>query len=105
MTKPQQKLDAKAREAQILAASLKLAESIGYTRVTLQQIADAAGVAKSLPLVYFGTMAGWRRKLMREAVRSGNLKVIAQGLAASDPHAKKAPDALRQQAAATLCAA
>lgn len=104
MTKPQQKLDAKTREAQILAASLKLAESIGYSRVTLQQIADAAGVAKSLPLVYFGTMAGWKRKVMREAVRTSNLRVIAQGLAAGDPHAKKASPELRTQAAATLCA-
>lgn len=95
------KLDAKAREAQILAASLKVAETVGYTRVTLQQIADAAQVSKGLPITYFGTMAAWRRKAMREAVRMRNLRIIAQGLAAGDPHAKKAPDELKTAALAT----
>lgn len=98
----QQKLDAKAREAQILAASLKVAETVGYSRVTLQQIADAAEVSKALPLAYFGTMASWRRKVMREAVRLRNLRIVAQGLAAGDPHARKAPPDLRIAALSSL---
>lgn len=95
------KLDAKARKAQILAASLKAAETVGYTRVTLQQIADAAQVSKGLPITYFGTMDGWRRDVMREAIRTQNLRVLAQGLAARDRRALKAPEKLKIAALAT----
>lgn len=96
------KLNAKEREAQILRASLKAAETLGYHRMTLQQIADAAEVSKALPLAYFGTMSAWRRKVMREAVRLRNLRVIAQGLAAGDPHARKAPEDIRLAALSAL---
>jgi AcrR family transcriptional regulator len=99
--KPQQKMQAKDREQQILSASLTVAETAGYNRVTLDQIAKAAGVSKALPLAYFGTMNGWRRKVMREAIRRRNLRVVAQGLAAGDPHAKKAPDDLKAAALAS----
>lgn len=94
------KINAEQRRAQILAAALRLSETHGYTKVTLQQIADAAGVSKGLPMTYFSTMTGIRRAIMCEAVRTSNLRVIAQGLVVGDDHAKKAPQRIRQQALA-----
>lgn len=83
---------------------MQAAEQHGFNRVSLQQIADAAGVSKQLPITYFGTMQAIRRKIMREAVRRGHLRLIAQGLALGDPHAMRAPPELRQLAANTLTA-
>lgn len=90
------------REAELLDASLKAAEQHGYNRVTLQQIADAAGVSKQTPITYFGTMAKWRRKVMRHAVEKRCLRVIAQGIVMRDPHALKAPAEIQAEALAIL---
>lgn len=95
-------LDAKQRRADILAAALRASECHGYARVTLQQIADEAGVSKPLPLHYFGTMPQLRRCIMREAVRLRNVVLVAQGLALKDPHALKAPDDLKALASASI---
>lgn len=97
-----QKMDAAQRRAQILAAALQAAETHGYRNLTLQQIASAAGVSKGLPMVYFGTMTALRRALMREAVKVSNLKVIAQGIVADDPHVRKASPELRARALAAI---
>lgn len=96
------KMSAPEREAQILAAALTSAERYGYSRFTLQQVADAAGVDKTLPLHYFGTMVQLRRKVMRAAIKREALAVIAQGLAIRDPHAQKAPAELRARALQSL---
>lgn len=96
------KMDAADRRAQILSAALALAEKQGYRNLTLQQIADAAGVSKGLPMVYFGTMTAIRRAIVREAVRTCNLKVVAQALVAADPHVKKADPDLKSKALAAV---
>jgi AcrR family transcriptional regulator len=96
------KLEARARAAQILAAAVEAARDHGYTRLTREQVAARIGVAPSLVPHYFGTMAAFRRKIMREAVRVECLAVIAQGLAAQDPHALAAPSDLRKRAVASL---
>ena len=96
------KLEARARAAQILAAAVQLAAQHGYTRLTREQVAARIGVAPSLVPHYMGTMAQLRRRIMREAVRVECLPVIAQGLAARDPHAMAAPADLRQRAARHL---
>jgi AcrR family transcriptional regulator len=97
-----EKLSGAEREVQILAAAVTAAETYGYTRFTLQQVATIAGVDKSLPIHYFGTMVKLRRKVMRAAIKRECLAVIAQGLALRDPHAQKAPDELRQRALQSL---
>lgn len=98
------KMPGPEREAQILAAALTAAERFGYTRFTLQQVADEAKVDKTLPLHYFGTMVQLRRKVMRAAIKREVLAVVAQGLAIRDPHAQKAPPELRQRALESLAA-
>jgi AcrR family transcriptional regulator len=89
-------------QARIIDGALQAAERVGFNRMTLEDVATASGVSKQLPLTHFKTMQAIRRKVMREAVRRGNLRILAQGLALRDPHALKAPPELRQQAAASL---
>lgn len=96
------RLDPKVREEQILAAALNVAKIKGYTNVTREDASHEAGVSPALISVRLGTMITFRRKLMRYAVRTECLAVIAQGLAARDPHAQKASPELKQKALATL---
>ena len=103
--KPQIKLEARARVAQILKAALELCgEGAHYVRITRDEIAKKAGIPSSLVAYHCGTMADLRRDIMREAVRVENLAVIAQGLAARDRHALKADEALRRRALDSLTA-
>lgn len=100
--KPQPKLDKRERITQILTSALTLSTEHGYQNVTRDQIAERAGVSSSLVPHYMGTMTELRRKIMREAVRTGCLAVIAQGLALRDRVALKAPEELRAAAVASL---
>lgn len=100
--KPQIKLQARERKAQILSAALDLCENVSFARVTREQIAEKAGCPPTLITYHFGTMPSLRRDIMREAVRVECLPVIAQGLALRDAHALKAPEELRQRALQSL---
>ena len=51
---------------------------------------------------YFGTMVSFKRTIMRAAIKDGNLPILAQGLAAGDKCAMKAPSELKTAAIATL---
>lgn len=90
------------RADELLAAALQLSETIGYQKLSRRQIGDAVGVCEALVTHRLGTMPNVRRAIMRAAIATSNVRVIAQGLAADDPHARKAPDALKQQAAAWM---
>jgi len=100
--KPQIKLEARERKAQILRAALELAPKIGYSRITREDIAKRAALPPSLISYHLGTMPDLRRHIMREAIRVECLPVIAQGLAVQDRHALKAPPDLRQRALQSL---
>lgn len=86
----------------LLATAVILAANVGYTHVTREALAVAAGVSPACISVRFGTMAAFRRTLMRFAIRKSCLLVVAQGLAVKDPHAEKAPPAIRKAALAAL---
>lgn len=90
------------RKADILVASIKIAETHGYDRISRKQIADAAGVSEALVSHHFGTMPHFRRELMRYAVKRGNARIILQGLLAKDHQARKAPEALQAEARALI---
>lgn len=98
------KLEKRERIAQILDAALTLCSRRDktYLRITRDEIARQAGIPPSLIAYHTGTMAEFRRDLMREAVRVGCLPVIAQGLAVRDRHALKAPPELRAAALQSL---
>ena len=91
-----------ARKEDILRAALALAIQHGYTELSRERIADAAGVTGPAIQYHFATMPQFRRDLMRYAVRERCAIVVAQGLALRDPQAQKADDELRHAARRSL---
>jgi|SRR6478752_1767424 len=98
------KLEKKERVAQILAASLAIAERVGYTNVTRHAVAERLGIASTLVPYHMGTMVAFRRAILREAIRTECLPVIAQAVVAKDRHASKVPPELRSRALESLAA-
>jgi AcrR family transcriptional regulator len=92
------------RETEILEVALRLAAVKGYARVTREEIATAAGCSSGLVSRYLGTMTQCRRVLMRKAIERELVKIVAQGLADGNPHAKKASPELKARAAQLLAA-
>ena len=92
------RLDPKERKAQVLAAALHVAARDGYTQMQRADIAARAKVSPARVSQLFNTMPQLRRAVMRHAVKVENHKVIAQGLAANDKHAIKAPENVKRAA-------
>jgi len=78
------------RRDEILAAALRVAMIHGYAAFTRIQVANEANCAESLVSKYFGTMAKFRRNVMRAAIRNNNKVIIMQGVLIKDKHALKA---------------
>lgn len=97
-----ERLKPKERKELILSAALRLAAKVGYTNIRRDAVAEEAGCSNGLVNEYYGTVGQLQRDVMREAVRTKNLPVIAQGLAVNDPYAKKASEELKQQVRASL---
>ena len=100
MTKKRQ--NPEARKDQILIAAVELAKEVGYNKMTRDAIAIKAGVSMGLVTHYFETMTQLRRDVVRYARNNDIPEIIAQGIANQDPHAKKAPPALKEKAIALL---
>lgn len=98
----QTRLKPEIRKDELLAAAVALAADIGYTQITREQVASAAGVTPNALSYHFNTMPQFRRELMRFAVRRRNALVVAQGLALRDPHAMRADEDLKIQAQRAL---
>jgi len=90
------------RRQTILSAALQVAATCGYLRVTRDAVAAAAGCSPALVSHYFGTLVCLHRAIMGEALRTRNLRVIAQGLSHGDRRARNAPEELRRAAAGAL---
>lgn len=86
------------RKLAILAAAMTEAKQHGYTRVTREAIAARAKCAPGLVSFYFGTMSHMKRAIMSEAIRTRELRIVAQGIADGHPKAKRAPEELRRAA-------
>lgn len=98
-----------SRDDRILAAAVRLSVQHGYRNITRQQLADEAGVSPTSvsnfqrsqitngdhPPRKRGVMYDVRDALMQRAVDTGNLTVLAQGLADRHPAALAAPEQLR----------
>jgi AcrR family transcriptional regulator len=96
------RLKPKDRKAQILDEALRVAERHGVDRLAFKDVASAAQVSIGLVIHYFGTMTKLRRAVMREAVRTETVAVVARGIATGDPQALKAGAGLRSAAAEYL---
>jgi len=83
---------------EMTAAAVTLAARHGYRHVTREQIAAAVGKAPSAVSYHLGTMEATRRCIVREAIRTENLPVLGQAIAAKDPHARKVSPELRTKA-------
>lgn len=91
------------RKQEILDAAIRVAAKPGgWAKLTRDAVAKEANCAEGLPSKYFGTMVSFRRAIMRAAIVAEELSVIAQGLAASDKCAQKAPPELKSAAVKTL---
>lgn len=93
------------RKAAILTAAMAATTKHGFSHVRQKHIADEAECSYGTVSLYFNTMAQMRRAIMREAIRSNLLPIIAQGFGISDPDAKKACAAsteLKQKVLAAL---
>lgn len=86
------------RKTQILAAAMVEAKQQGYQNVTREAIAQRATCAPGLVSFYFGTMPELKRAIMSEAIRTRELRIVAQGIADGHPKAKRAPDDLKLEA-------
>jgi len=92
------------RKEYILAAAVDVARVQGYHKLTRERVAEAAGVSPGLVSHHFSTMQKLRGDVMRHAVKTGILEIVAQGLAMRDDHARRAPMELKQRAAALMTA-
>lgn len=88
------------RSKEILSAAVRMARIHGYNHVDRPQIADAAGCSPNLISHYYGTIAKLRRAIVGEAIRTGDLVIIAQGLVAKDPRVNNLSTELKERAMA-----
>ncbi len=93
------------RNRRILEAAAALAAEKGYSNITRDQVAEAAGVAAGSVNNAYGTISGLRDAVMRHAVETEHAGIVGQGLAAGHPAARAAPDALKAAALDQLATA
>lgn len=92
------------RKDAILAAAVEEAKEQGYQWITRDAVARRAGVGAGSVNVAFGTMRDLKRAVLRLAVDTRIVEIVAQGLADAHPIAKDAPSDLKQEAARLLVA-
>lgn len=92
------RVSAGLRKEHILTVAVNLAKTTGYTKITRDGVAEAAGVSFGLVNKYFGTMTQLKGDVMRAAIKQKIPEIVAQGLASCDERARKAPDTLKQEA-------
>jgi len=90
------------RREHILAVAVRLAKTRGYQNLSRAVVAESAGVSDTLVSHYFKTMAQLRIDIMTEAVRTGVIEVIAQGLSAGDEVARGASEEVKRAAVDSL---
>ena len=92
----------KVRKEEILVAALDIAKVSGLAAVSGSKIANALGLRRTAVMYHIVSMHELRCDVMRQAIETEELAVIAQGLATGDPIAREAPEELRIRAAAML---
>lgn len=92
------RMSSEERKLQILEHAMRLSEKKGFTGFSAPEIAKSVGCGHPLIFHHFGNMEALRADLMRKAVETENLLVIAQGLVARNPIAVAAPESLKKQA-------
>lgn len=86
----------------ILETAIAMSADGGFTRLTRDGVARAAGVADGMVNKCFGTVSGLRSAIIIEAIRTENLDVLGQGLAARYPEALTMRPHLKARALAAM---
>ena len=90
------------RRDAVLTAAIELAMRDGFSNITRDGVAKLAGVGAGTVNLYYGTVPQLKRDVMRAAIKQQLLPIIAQGIAARDPRALRAPAGLQRQALDSL---
>ena len=90
------------RRAALLTSALNLAAETNYLKVTHYGVAERAEVSRTLVHKHFKTAENLRSEIMRAAIATRRLSVIAQGLVNKDPEVLNAPEFLKKLAVASL---
>jgi AcrR family transcriptional regulator len=75
----------KIKKGDLLNVAMTLAEQQGYSHIKRDEIAKLAGVAMGSVNLHLGTMHKIRKSVVRRAIKTENLRIIAQALIARDP--------------------
>jgi len=100
-TQRKQKKGALTRQT-ILDAAIRVSERTDYYLLNRAQVAIEADVCPTLVPYHFGTMTQFRRSIMREAIRTNNLRIIACGLIHKDCRALACADEVKREALAAM---
>lgn len=99
----QRRYDPEIRKEAILTIACGLVvNGATYYKLSREKIAAALDVSEGTIQYHFCTMKNLRRAMMRHAIKHEVLLVIAQGLAARDVYAGKAPQELKNRAIDSL---
>lgn len=79
------------RRDHILGIAMTMASGSHYMRITRDEVARTAGVAAGSVTRYFGDMTTLRAAVLRAAVDTGAVDIVAQGILERDPVALGAP--------------
>lgn len=93
---------AEVRKEELIAVTIKLCQINGIKSVTRKDIATAAGVAEALVSHHFGTMKQLQRDIVRHAIKSKDVTVTAQCVAAQYITMKEIPPGLFESVYAHL---
>lgn len=79
-----ERLTQEQRKKQILETAMCIAEEKGYQSITRQEIADRIGIAPSYVNFYFNTARVMKDAVLTEAIRTENLRIVAQASLTKD---------------------
>lgn len=86
------------RKEQVLTAAMVVAERDGYNNMRRIDVAEQAGCANGTVNTHFTNMTQLRNAVMRRALKTENLFIVAQGVIGGNKHAIKAPPKLKEKA-------
>ena len=96
------RLEPKDRKRELVDAGLVACDQVGFAALRREDVARVAGCVSGTISLHFTTWGQYKRALMREAIRRGALRVIAEGLALRDPNALKAPEDVKARARSAI---
>jgi AcrR family transcriptional regulator len=88
----------------ILATAVKIAETEGFRNVTRDAVANRMEVAAGSVSYHFKTMKNLQREVVKAAIESENLAIIAQALLEKHPLTAILADELKRRALMTIIA-